>query len=318
MRKVIILTMSLVALLSGCGSMMSKGTSIMGFKVPYKQYREVLTREYVVGENPHITVRNPRGDVGITAWKQNKVKLTATKMVRAITTRSAKKYGRQIKIETELKGDSLRISTIPYLWEVPAWREINYALLVPATTSLDIKTSYGEVTVRGSAVPSVDEANRHSVATQTSQASIRIRNSHGQIIVRNIAAADLHITNNHGDITLSNIQGKSAVRSSHAKVKVSKVLGDVDLRTHWKPILVENVKGNVTVSNSHASVRVRSVEGDLNVTNRCADVVADSVTGGISISNSHGDIVVKVFGTIQKEYRLRAEHGDITLQLSEE
>lgn len=311
MRNLIFAAMLPAIILSGC--VMMKGTRILGLKTPYKESREVITQEYAVGKEPHIVVRNPNGDVRINVWKKESVKLNATKVVRAITAGTARKYMDKIKIEIERKDNKLHISTVPHSWSAPAWRETNYALLVPWSASLDIRTSHGEVSVNDSTMASDVETERGPAPTQSFKGDITIKNSYGRVRVRNIHA-NLKVTNSHGETLLSDVQGQLEIKNIWGRIKVSDISGDLNLRGSKKPIFVENVQGNVTVSNSHGRVEVQHVEGDLHITNAHADVLADSITGEVVISNNHGDITVKGFGIIKKKYTLRSEHGDIILE----
>lgn len=314
MRNAIFVMISTAIILNGCGSMMGEGTHVLGLKMPYKECREVITEEYPVGKEPCVVVRNPNGDVRINVWEKERVKLTATKVVRAMTTESARKYMDKIKIATEGKDNILHISTVPHSWSAPAWRETNYALLVPCSTSLDIRTSYGEVSVNDSAMASDVEAERgHASTCRGLEGDITIKNSHGCVRVRDIHA-NLKVANSHGEALLSDVQGQLEIKNIWGSTKVSDITGELNLRGSQKPLFIENVKGNVSVSNSHGRVEVRCVEGDLHITNKHADVLADGVTGQVVISNSHGDITVRAFEIIEKKYTLCSEHGNITLE----
>ena len=119
-----------------------------------QQLREEFHQTYPIAANGSVSLRNLSGNVHITTWNQNAVKVDAVK-----TARSQERL-QEAKIEVETTGDRVVIRTkYPNRnWDSDgdddhdgrSAASVEYSLTVPATASLDeVKLVSGDVDVSG-------------------------------------------------------------------------------------------------------------------------------------------------------------------------
>jgi regulator of RNase E activity RraA len=217
-----------------------------------KSETESVQREYPLGHNGIITVKNTTGDICIkTEWNQNKVSLNATKKA------PSKEQLSHITFSDKIVGQALTIQTE----QTGSKGSIDYTLIVPAKSMLNLNTDNGSILVQ--------ESNGRICAT-TVNGNIEINQSSDMVTVSTKkqgsikiqqARATVQATTQKGDIiiadatesVIANTQnGKIAMKSKQvpplSKIKLTSEFGPIELQ------LPSQVNADLKASAHHGTV----------------------------------------------------------------
>jgi len=124
-----------------------------------EKYEENFEQEFAFSSDGQITLRNTNGTVAVTGWSEEKIKIIAHKIVRARTQRRAAHYMKDFKIDIQHDAKNIEIEA-DYppglsggnLWNLifsgsHASYSVNYEIMVPLQTALDLSTTNGKVEV---------------------------------------------------------------------------------------------------------------------------------------------------------------------------
>lgn len=125
----------------------------------YEKFEEDFEQELPFSSKGEITLQNINGTVSVSSWPEEKVKIIAHKIVRARTRIRAEHYMKDFKIDIQHNMKSIEIvADHPAglsggnLWNLifsgsHASYSVNYEIIVPQYTSLDLSTTNGKVEV---------------------------------------------------------------------------------------------------------------------------------------------------------------------------
>lgn len=104
-------------------------TAVSGFG------QKSFTRRYPAGKNVRLELRNLSGTITVETWERNEIKLTAT-----LESPSAQLAPRQTEngVTIDVVGDNRGRSDVG---------DVNFNIYVPATSSVDLETMRGQITV---------------------------------------------------------------------------------------------------------------------------------------------------------------------------
>lgn len=199
-----------------------------------KYEQETIQKEYAFPHNGIINVTNTQGTITVQTWNQSKVSLTALK--KALTPEELQK----ISFSDIHQQDALTIATT--VTPDPK-SSIDYTLLVPAGSTLNVTNAKGAVKIEGI---------RGRICVTNSQGSIDIADAQNTIIARSLEQGSVSlkqcqgnnkVITNKGDIFITdcrnsviassksggNIEVKSACVPSTGKIKLETAQGRINL-----------------------------------------------------------------------------------------
>lgn len=157
-------------------------------------------------------------------------------------------------------------------WVNKGW-SIDVHVRVPRRSRLEVKSSYGNIRVRGSIGPSsLTTAYGDIVAGDV--AELTAKTSHGEVSLDRVSGTTgLTGTSLH----IGEVYGNATVKSSHGNVTVGLVMGQLAAATGFGNIEVRTVMGGVEARAAHGKIRV-----------------SDAVSGTARLDSSYGDIEVGI------------------------
>jgi len=259
--------------------------------------QEQVTRDFQktlsLGAGQSFHIENKFGEVRIHGESSREVKISATIRVQADSREQAQGYADKVQIEIEQTAQGVEVRT-HYPEENRNWfgrknasYSVDYEITMPADAPLNVKNSFGSVTVTG--VRSKSEFD----------------NSHGSLNVRDTGAARL--SNSFGSIELAGAGGDVFVNDNNGSVQASQVKGSLEVRNRFGSITVREVGGaaNITggngavnlsdaasanITTSFGSVEARNIRGDLMVRDNNGNVDVSGIGGGADITDSFGNV----------------------------
>jgi len=164
-----------------------------------------------------------------------------------------------------------------------------YDLTVPESAALDLRNTFGSVSVAGTKASAVVQNAHGSVRFVDSHGSQRIENTFGSIEVSN-NTGDVEVTGGNGTVTVDQIQGSARVRNRFGRTSATHIKQNLTLHNDNGGVLVTAVGGSATVVNSFGSTEVEDVGGAADVQNSNGRITARNLRGGASLRTSFGNM----------------------------
>jgi DUF4097 and DUF4098 domain-containing protein YvlB len=218
------------------------------------------------------TIALAMGELVVTAEDVDEVTVdvTPTRPDRAADVRSAENTAVDFadgRLTVTQKRENL-LST----WVNKGW-SIDVHVRVPKRSRLDVKSSYGNIRVRGPIGPS-------SLTT-----------AYGDITAGDVA--ELTAKTVHGEISLERVSGTSGLTGS--SVLVGEVYGNATIKATQGNVAVGLVMGQLAVASGYGNIDVRTVMGDVQARAAYGKIrLGDAVSGTASLETSFGDIEVGI------------------------
>ena len=236
-----------------------------GNSVHYEEPRAQMSLE--TAEKFDLAIDNRHGDIEVRSWAKNSLQIDYQITVWAGDEEIAKEIASEIEIGIEPEKDAsdraTRASiTTNYPEEWGLWRNkrsrarVDYWLVVPQQTSLELHNRHGDVAVRDL------------------RGTTTIGNRHGNVSLHAIGG-DLSLDAHHGNVQADSIQGNVYFNCGHGNAELGKVGG--------------NFEGDY----KHGDLKLDEVEGDLTLAHRHGNAVVHSVGGTIEVNKGHGQIELR-------------------------
>ncbi len=236
---------------------------------------DTLNKTFNLGAAPQVEVGNINGPVTVTGGARSTVFLSAVKSGGSAADRD------RLKIEVEVDGDALRVTTRCDRWIRGCGRgvKVRYTLHVPRGTRLSARSVNGPVTVSGvQGEVKARSVNGRVRTSDTGSASVRVRTVNGKIEVRGHAGEvrartvngkiELRLRKLARDVRLRTVSGTARVlipRGSGARVDMRTVSGEL---TSELPMQVSR-RGrrglNGTLGNGGPQIKARTVSGGVKI-----------------------------------------------------
>ncbi|GAA3685975.1 DUF4097 family beta strand repeat-containing protein [Arthrobacter ginkgonis] len=157
-------------------------------------------------------------------------------------------------------------------WVNKGW-SIDVHVRVPKRSRLDVKSSYGNIRVRGPI------------------GSSSLTTAFGGITAGDVA--ELTAKTVHGEISLERVSGTTGLTGS--SVLVGEVYGSATIKATQGNVAVGLVMGHLAVASGYGNIDVRTVMGDVEARAAYGKIrLGDAVTGTASLETSFGDIEVGI------------------------
>ncbi len=239
------------------------------------EYSQDFTQRLAAGMP--LRIENSSGQVSVSEGSDNEIRVHLRKIVYEDDEERARQIADQIKVQG---GEIGKAPALTYVVKTnrDELSDKNYhfktdmEVYVPKTVQLEIRNSFGGVTVSGL---------NCKLDAQSSQRTIDVHDCTGTFKIANM----------YGDSKLSDLTGNASV-DTRGNVDVTTVKGDVDVRDEFSEVHIRDVEGAVTVSNEGSSVSVDNVSKPVAIDARGSRVTATNLRDSLKINGSHQRIQV--------------------------
>lgn len=288
-----------------------------------EKYEEKFEKTESLARDGKVYLSNISGDIEITSWSQNQVRIEAVKVSQASSADKAKSNAAEVTIEVAREGDTLRIETKYPERKGFFGREsmnvsINYKLQVPDRASVEVRSISGDVTIASLGGPA---------KIRTTSGDVKINKATGVDV--NLTSGDLTVENIAGDAYLKTVSGDIEVTTVKGSLEAASVSGDIDFRdvSEARTATGKTVSGNITYIGTilaGGNYEFESMSGDIEMTIPAGsgfDFEANTFSGVIDTDFSievSGKLSRKeIHGTVNKggaRIRLKSFSGNIDLK----
>lgn len=331
--KISIQTLALIV----CGLLIPLGEGAQLRAQGSGQGRE-FHQTYDLAPDGIISVNNVSGNIRVTSWGENRVKVDAIKRG------DREEEIRQVEIQVVASPGRVDIRTVH-----PRQRStrvsVDFEMRVPRTAALSpLNAISGNITVNGPVARVIATATSGNVGVQdvdgdasltaTSgnigatriKGELRVNTMSGNVGVNdaasrlfaNVTSGNLTATQVRGDATvvvtngnvrLDQIGGRADARATSGSVTINEVGGDAEARSFSGNVTVTGVGGRVTGGTLSGNVVIRKVEGGVRVNVTGGKVEISDAKGRIEAITLDGEIVLNNIES--KDIRARTTSGSV-------
>jgi hypothetical protein len=225
-----------------------------------KPFNDVITREET-GGGMTLAVDAAVGDVRIEGVDEDRVKVTATRIVWVPVAAQAPPALEALGLQLQRTEDRLSVSTAVTqdlaALECRSYR-IDLLIQCPRTMTVNIVAQDGQTSVEGLGAP------------------VTVNQTSGSVTARH----------NKGSLTLSNQNGNIDAQDCSGPVEATGRYGMISLKNVFERISVQNVQGRTIIESAKGEVVVRNSGGDVRI------LALDGVGGNYDILAEQGDISI--------------------------
>jgi DUF4097 and DUF4098 domain-containing protein YvlB len=248
-------------------------------------FTQVIEQDFPAGADLKIT--SARGDVNVTAWDQNRIKVEVSKTVRAESQGDADKLNQETQPLIMVAANELVVNANNE--NRPATS--NLQIFVPRKGAIIIETAHGDVVLRDR------------------DGNAKITDSHGDVSVENVSG-DADVKMNHGDFHAAKVNGSVNVDGRLDDVTVADVGGSLNLTgEYFGDLSISKVAKAVAFKSSRTDLRFAKLDGDMNmqsdslhanalngpvlIATRAKDIHLENVSGDVTLTNSNATIELR-------------------------
>jgi DUF4097 and DUF4098 domain-containing protein YvlB len=200
-------------------------------------------------------------------------------------------------LEISLSGDVLNASVRQkkdMLFNEPGL-SISFVIYAPKTASGILKTSHGNIDLRGMEGSQDLETSHGDITISKITGKIVGQTSHGNVSVTD-CNNDIDVSTDHGDITGRNCEGTIKLITSHGNIELTSLKGKVRAGTSHGNVSANNIGGELTASTSHGNVNLDGMSCSVNASTDHGDISmsATNITGEIVMNNGNGNISLEL------------------------
>lgn len=241
------------------------------------EYTRTFDRTVPLHGGERVFIEHRLGDIIVHTHPDHDVIVHAEIRVSAGNSSDAKSFADRIQVLLEPSASQLTIRTRypqqpnSFLGFRNISYFVRYDLTIPESAPLDVRNSFGAVSVSGL------------------KANSDIITSHGDLTFRS-GRGTQHLQNSFAAVQVANNVGDTAVENSNGAVDVSDITGALSIRDRFAKITAARVSKGVTVVNSNGQVDVSDSGGVGNVRNSFGNVTISNYRGDITVNNSNGKV----------------------------
>jgi DUF4097 and DUF4098 domain-containing protein YvlB len=244
-----------------------------------EKFEENFEQELAFSSEGQLTLQNANGTVTVSSWPEEKVKIIAHKCVRARTRKRAEYYMKDLKIDIqhdmkniEIEADHPAGFSGGNLWKLifsgnHATFSIDYEILVPLHTSLDLSTTNGKVEVEKVTGEMDVRCTNGQLTLSAVVGNIFARTTNGSIRAEVLAFPEngrLELKTTNGKITVdlpedihADISAQTTNGSIHTDLPVETTRGISGNKLSGK---IGNGGGEIDLHTTNGSISIRKLE----------------------------------------------------------
>ena len=251
---------------------------------------EPVAKSFKTSATPKVIVDVFSGSITVTRGEDATVDAEVTKRGGGDTETEALEMLKKLDLKMEQGGDTVRIvaKTPPgerYVGEAPA------KLKVPAGASLELRTTFDDVSVVGVSGSIDAKSSNGALVMRAVAGNLKLNTSFGKIDVDG-PAADVQAVTSNGEVRIKQAKGQISAKSSFGEVNIDSPSTDVDAETS---------NGKIHVRGATGRIRAHTSFGDVAIAAQNVQVKAESSNGALTFAGSlaDGESVLKTsFGSI--------------------
>ena len=279
------------------------------------------TKTFKVTKGGTLIVKVDPGEVEISTWDKDEVKITA---------RGINKEDEE-DLSIKQNGNSITIKYDAYR----GWSQgVDFIITAPRDFNYEINSSSGEISINSDIKGKVDLITMSgeirvgnidgNVDVKTYGGEIKTGNLNGRVSLNtqggdirtgNIKTGPVKIETMGGEIRIRDVESGLEVKTYGGEIEIGNIGGDADVVTYGGDIRVSNVAGSASLDTYGGDIRLSSASGFVDVNTYGGDLTLYNITGSVDAKTAAGDIYVELNPSGNGRTRLETSMGKVTLVL---
>ena len=243
------------------------------------------SKSFTVAKGGTLEVSVDGGDIRISVWDKNEVLVRVDGIDEEDLDRlKMKQSGNDVRVEFRNRRS----------WGWGGSGHLRFEITVPAQYNADLRTSGGDITVKGTINGKVTGAT-----------------SGGDVKLEDVKGGRVELSTSGGDMRTGDVQGDVTLKTSGGNIEMGVVGGEANVGTSGGNIVVKSVGKSLKANTSGGDIEIGDVGGEARVSTSGGDVRVRKVTGNATLNTSGGNIHLEsASGTV----KANTSGGDISLQ----
>lgn len=246
-------------------------------------------QSYDLASNGTVGVYNSSGDIRISTWDQNRVKVDAVK-----EGRREEDFAR-VQIQVNARPDRVEIRVVypsGYNWRGNSV-SVNFDIKLPRTATINpANSSSGDIVITGPVERVVARTGSGNLTVTEVKDSAGLTANSGNVQATRIGG-ELRANAGSGDLTLTNIGSRLIAQSSSGSIQATDVRDDATATVASGEVRLEKIGGRAVGRSSSGSVWINDVAGDAQAGTMSDNVTVTNVKGRATVNAISGNLVVR-------------------------
>lgn len=251
-----------------------------------RYYIADIEKTYDVKKGGDLIMEKIRGDVYITTWDKNVVKIHEIRKMDVYTEAEAKAVLKETDVIYKKTGNTIKVGGED---SYRSYMSSKFEVVLPTEFNVDIGTSGGDISITDL---------KGKVDLKTSGGDIDLVRIDGLVAAKTSG----------GDVTVKENKQSVTIKTSGGDIEISDVLGEVDAMTSGGDISVENNRARVSVKTSGGDIGLKNIGAEVDAHTSGGDITVDGTNGALEVSTSGGDIDLK---NIKDVIKAKTSGGDV-------
>lgn len=245
------------------------------------KHEEKFEKTESLARDGKVEIRNVSGDVEVTTWDRNEVKIDALKTSKASSMDKAKENASKVKIEVTRENSILKVET---KYPKPSIKNLSvsvyYKVTIPSQAAIKARSVSGDVTL---------EKIGGKAAADTKSGDVTVMGARSGANAETVS----------GDVKVVDVENGAYCKTASGNVEAKNVTGNADLNCVSGDVTAENIRGDVEADTVSGNVKLLDIAG--------ADVVKGKTMSGSTVY--YGDI------SSSGRYSLEAHSGKVEMTI---
>ncbi len=248
-------------------------------------YTQTLEQDYPAGAN--LKIVSHHGDVTVTAWDHNTIKIEVKKTVRADSQQDGDKADQATQTAITTAANEVTVNANNDNRPLTS----NLQIFVPKKSAVSIEAEHGDVTVRDRD-GNVTIADSHGdVKLENIDGSADVSMKHGDFHALKVTG-DVALDGRLNDVAATDVGGNLRMTGEYfGGLKISKVAKAVTFKTSRTDLLFTKLDGDMNMQSD--SLRANAIQGPVMITTRAKDLHLENVSGNVDLKNSNAAIEIR-------------------------
>ncbi len=292
-----------------------------------RYYVADIEKTFDVKKDGSLIMEKIRGDVIITTWEKNTVKIHEIRKMDVYTEAEAKAVLEESDVSYQKTDNTIRVGgedgyrsymnsrfevVLPFEFNVDIGTSGGDIAVTDLKGKVDLKTSGGDIDlVRIDGLVSAKTSGGDVTVSENKQ-SVIIKTSGGDVEISDVMG-EVDAATSGGDITIKNNKAKVIARTSGGDIELYNVGAQVDAQTSGGDVIVDGTNGALKVATSGGDIELRNIKDVIDARTSGGDVEATDVMNGIYATTSGGDVDLD---DIQGFIEAKTSGGDVEASMT--
>jgi len=265
-----------------------------------------IEKEYKVQKNGSLIMDNVNGDITISTWDKNVVKIHETRKMDVYTKEEAEAIFKDAQAIYSQQGNTVRVGAEE---SYRSYMSSKFSVYLPGEFNVDLSTKGGDISItelKGTASLSTSGGD---IALIRVDGKVDAQTSGGDVTIEK-NTKEVSVKTSGGDIDILDVMGEVVAKTSGGDIVVKNNKARVDAKTSGGDIELENVGAEVDASTSGGDIDVNGSAGTINVSTSGGDIDLKNINGAAVAKTSGGDIEAS---NVKDGVKVSTSGGDIDL-----